>query len=80
MTQRVSYVNPTCLATTKILKVEDTRTEDKCTWRLTRDLDSSKNSCEPGKQAASSGLPSDVTLAIKVGVSPFEPDVTHREM
>ena len=64
----------------KILKVEDTRTEDKCTWRLTRDLDSSKNSCEPGKQAASSGLPSDVTLAIKVGVSPFEPDVTHREM
>ena len=57
MTEGVNYVNPTCLATTKILKVEDMRSEDKCTWRLTRDLDSSKNSCEPGKPEASSGLP-----------------------
>ena len=35
MTEGVNYVNPTCLATTKILKVEDMRSEDKCTWRLT---------------------------------------------
>lgn len=59
------------------------RTMDKCSWKLTRDLDSSKNICEPGKQDPGSGLlwaSLDITLAIKVGTSHFAPEVTHRQM
>lgn len=70
--QGVNCVKLTFLATAKIHRVEVIPTVDKCSWELIRDL-GSNNSCEPGKQEASSWLPWDMMLAIKVGVSRFEP-------